>query len=125
MDDLRAGLREDLPTGNPPLAARPGDVAYIIYTSGSTGRPKGVLLEHRGVVNFTDSTRDLFELTPADRVLGFASATFDVSVFETFSALLTGARLVRRHRRRTAARSTASRRSWSAGGSPSSTCRRP
>lgn len=89
VDDLRAGL----PEGNPPLAARPHDVAYIIYTSGSTGRPKGVLLEHRGVVNFTDSTRDLFGLTPADRVLGFASATFDVSVFETFSALLTGARL--------------------------------
>ncbi|GAB1823634.1 non-ribosomal peptide synthetase [Herbidospora sp. RD11066] len=89
MDDLRP----DLPTGNPPLAAEPGDVAYIIYTSGSTGRPKGVLLEHRGVVNFTDSCRELFELTPADRVLGFASATFDVSVFETFSALLTGATL--------------------------------
>ena len=50
-------------------------------------------VEHRGVVNFIDSTRDLFDLTPADRVLGFASVTFDVSVFETFSALLTGARL--------------------------------
>lgn len=81
------------PVENPPLAAQPGDVAYIIYTSGSTGRPKGVLLEHRGVVNFIDSTQDLFDLTKADRVLGFASATFDVSVFETFSALLTGARL--------------------------------
>ncbi|GIF96654.1 non-ribosomal peptide synthetase [Catellatospora citrea] len=78
---------------NPPLVAGPGDVAYVIYTSGSTGKPKGVLLEHRGVVAFTDNTRELFDLTPADRVLGFASATFDVSVFETFSALLTGARL--------------------------------
>lgn len=87
-DDLAA-----LPDGNPPLAAGPRDIAYVIYTSGSTGKPKGVLLEHRGVVNFTDSTRELFELTPADRVLGFASSTFDVSVFETFSALLTGARL--------------------------------
>ncbi|MFF8804025.1 non-ribosomal peptide synthetase [Streptomyces omiyaensis] len=92
LDEVRAELAE-LPGHNPPLAARPGDVAYVIYTSGSTGKPKGVLLEHRGVVNFIDSTRELFELTPADRVLGFASATFDVSVFETFSALLTGARL--------------------------------
>nr|WP_209310666.1 non-ribosomal peptide synthetase [Streptomyces spiramenti] len=82
-----------LPDDNPPLAAGPDDIAYVLYTSGSTGKPKGVLLEHRGVVNFIDSTRDLFELTPADRVLGFASSTFDVSVFETFSALLTGARL--------------------------------
>lgn len=82
-----------LPGQDAPLVAGPGDVAYVIYTSGSTGKPKGVLLEHRGVVNFIDSTRDLFDLTPADRVLGFASVTFDVSVFETFSALLTGARL--------------------------------
>ncbi|MFH9658841.1 amino acid adenylation domain-containing protein [Streptomyces sp. NPDC017248] len=92
LDEVRARL-ETMPAGDPPLAAGPGDVAYIIYTSGSTGRPKGVLLEHRGVVNFIDSTRELFGLTPADRVLGFASITFDVSVFETFSALLTGARL--------------------------------
>ncbi|SCG69330.1 non-ribosomal peptide synthetase [Micromonospora halophytica] len=92
LDDVRGELAA-LPEGNPPLAAQPGDVAYVIYTSGSTGKPKGVLLEHRGVVNFTDSTRDLFDLTSADRVLGFASVTFDVSVFEIFSALLTGARL--------------------------------
>ncbi|MER7515579.1 amino acid adenylation domain-containing protein [Streptomyces sp. NPDC126499] len=92
LDDVRTELAA-LPDGDPPLAAAPGDVAYVIYTSGSTGRPKGVLLEHRGVVNFIDSTRELFELTPADRVLGFASTTFDVSVFEIFSALLTGARL--------------------------------
>ncbi|GAA3398647.1 amino acid adenylation domain-containing protein [Streptomyces roseoviridis] len=92
LDEVRTELAA-LPDGDPPLAAGPGDVAYVIYTSGSTGRPKGVLLEHRGVVNFVDSTRELFELTPADRVLGFASMTFDVSVFETFSALLTGARL--------------------------------
>ncbi|MDQ3821662.1 MAG: amino acid adenylation domain-containing protein [Actinomycetota bacterium] len=92
LEDVRAELAA-MSDRNPPLGAKPGDVAYVIYTSGSTGRPKGVLLEHRGVVNFVDSTRDLFDLTPADRVLGFASITFDVSVFETFSALLTGARL--------------------------------
>jgi amino acid adenylation domain-containing protein len=92
LDDVRAELAA-MPDHNPPLAAEPCDVAYVIYTSGSTGKPKGVLLEHRGVVNFIDSTRELFDLTTADRVLGFASVTFDVSVFETFSALLTGARL--------------------------------
>ncbi|MCB5168198.1 amino acid adenylation domain-containing protein [Streptomyces bambusae] len=92
LDEVRDELA-GLPCDNPPLAAGPDDIAYVIYTSGSTGKPKGVLLEHRGVVNFIDSARELFELTPADRVLGFASSTFDVSVFETFSALLTGARL--------------------------------
>lgn len=76
-----------------PLAAKPGDLAYVLYTSGSTGKPKGVLIEHRNVVRFIGSVQRLFELTPADRVLGFAAMTFDVSVFEMFAALLTGARL--------------------------------
>ncbi|MGC5033782.1 non-ribosomal peptide synthetase [Micromonospora sp. DT229] len=87
----------DLLAGHPPTApapaADPSDLAYVLYTSGSTGTPKGVLIEHRSVVNFIGSAQRLFELTPADRVLGYASYTFDVSVFEMFAALLTGARL--------------------------------
>ncbi|BCJ50681.1 hypothetical protein Asp14428_21560 [Actinoplanes sp. NBRC 14428] len=74
-------------------SAAPGDLAYAIFTSGSTGSPKGVLIEHRAAVNFIGAMQELFALTAEDRVLGFASATFDVSVFEIFSALLTGARL--------------------------------
>ncbi|MEU9884946.1 amino acid adenylation domain-containing protein [Sphaerisporangium sp. NPDC051011] len=81
------------PDTDPQPTAGPDDVAYIIYTSGSTGQPKGVLIEQRSVVNFIDTVQELFELTPDDRVLGFASLNFDVSVFEIFSALLTGARL--------------------------------
>ena len=78
----------------PPLpSAAPADLAYAIFTSGSTGTPKGVLVEHRALVNFVGAMQELFELTERDRVLGFAAATFDVSVFEIFSALLTGARL--------------------------------
>ncbi|WP_052391108.1 non-ribosomal peptide synthetase [Streptomyces sp. NRRL B-24484] len=73
--------------------AGPDDTAYVIYTSGTTGTPKGVPITHRSAVAFADSVRRLFELTADDRVLGFASAAFDVSVFETFAALLTGARL--------------------------------
>src|SRR5690606_33483716 len=76
-----------------PLAARPDNLAYVLYTSGSTGKPTGVLIEHRNVVKFIYSVQRLFDLTPEDRVLGFAAITFDVSVFEMFAALLTGARL--------------------------------
>ena len=76
-----------------PPRAEPEDIAYVIYTSGTTGRPKGVLIEHAAVVNFISTMQELFSLTPADRVLGYASMNFDVSVFEIFSALLTGARL--------------------------------
>ncbi|WP_460655439.1 non-ribosomal peptide synthetase [Kribbella endophytica] len=71
-----------------------GDLAYVMYTSGSTGTPKGVRIGHRAVIHFVAAVSDLFALTPADRVLGYAAPTFDVSVFETFAALLNGARLV-------------------------------
>ncbi|GII62136.1 hypothetical protein Skr01_22210 [Sphaerisporangium krabiense] len=92
LDEIGEALGS-APEDDPQLTAGPDDVAYIIYTSGSTGRPKGVLIEQRSVVNFVDTVQELFELTPEDRVLGFASLNFDVSVFELFAALLTGARL--------------------------------
>ncbi|CCH32938.1 non-ribosomal peptide synthetase [Actinosynnema sp. NPDC047251] len=93
LDRLDAELAAQ-PTTPPARAGAPGDLAYALYTSGSTGTPKGVLIEHRAVVNFIRSAQELFDLTAADRVLGYASYTFDVSVFELFAALLTGARLV-------------------------------
>jgi amino acid adenylation domain-containing protein len=90
LDDLRDELASQ-PAANPSPASGPDDISYVIYTSGTTGQPKGVLTTHRSLVNFTDSIRDLFEVTPRDRILGFASATFDVSLFEIFSALFNGA----------------------------------
>ncbi|HXM59098.1 MAG TPA: amino acid adenylation domain-containing protein, partial [Candidatus Dormibacteraeota bacterium] len=77
----------------PPRATGPFDLAYVLHTSGSTGRPKGVQIEHGAVVNHVDSVAELFGLGPGDRMLQFATLTFDVSVFEVFGALLTGARL--------------------------------
>ncbi|WP_307794069.1 non-ribosomal peptide synthetase/MFS transporter [Actinacidiphila bryophytorum] len=75
-------------------AAGPGDPAYVIYTSGSTGRPKGVVNGHRGVVNRLHWMQRRFRLTAADTVLQKTPAGFDVSVWEFFWPLLTGARLV-------------------------------
>jgi len=71
----------------------PGDLAYVMYTSGTTGQPKGVAVEHHSVIGFVAAMTELFHLTPADRILGYASPTFDVFVGEVFMALLTGARL--------------------------------
>jgi len=83
------------PEKDPPLP-RPsgGDLAAILYTSGSTGEPKGVLLEHRGIVNTALALVERFGITPRDRILQFASISFDVSISEVFSALLGGATLV-------------------------------
>ncbi len=78
------------------LDVAPDALAYVIYTSGSTGTPKGVLIEHRAVCGQLDAIADLWDLTERDRVLQFAPLTFDVSVEEIFSALLSGAALVLR-----------------------------
>lgn len=70
------------------------DAAYVIYTSGSTGRPKGVINEHAGVVNRLLWGREYCQLTAADAVLQKTTFSFDVSVWELFGALISGARVV-------------------------------
>ena len=72
------------------LAVDQADVAYVIYTSGSTGRPKGVVVEHRQVSNFATGMAQLGLVGSTDRVLQFASLSFDVSVLDMFGCLLAG-----------------------------------
>ncbi|MET9552040.1 amino acid adenylation domain-containing protein [Streptomyces sp. NPDC006645] len=72
------------------------DPAYVIFTSGSTGRPKGVLVGRRQLRDFTAAFADRFSFAPGDRILQFASLSFDTSVEEVFCPLLRGATLVLR-----------------------------
>jgi amino acid adenylation domain-containing protein/thioester reductase-like protein len=72
----------------------PEHLAYIIYTSGSTGRPKGVMNTHRGICNRLLWMQQQYHLGPDDTVLQKTPYSFDVSVWEFFWPLLTGARLV-------------------------------
>ena len=70
------------------------DLAYVIYTSGSTGQPKGVEIEHRQAARLFEAMRGEMQLSSDDVWALFHSASFDVSVWETWSALTSGARLV-------------------------------
>ncbi|HEY9671674.1 MAG TPA: amino acid adenylation domain-containing protein [Waterburya sp.] len=78
---------------NPTSSVTPNNLAYVIYTSGSTGKPKGVLLEHRGLCNLCQAQIQTFNLQPSDRILQFASLSFDASIFEIVMALGNGATL--------------------------------
>ncbi|MGW4531412.1 non-ribosomal peptide synthase/polyketide synthase [Nocardia sp. NPDC004340] len=72
----------------------PADPAYVIFTSGSTGKPKGVALPHAAVAHQLDWMQSEYELTESDAVLWMTSAAFDLSIWELWWALRTGARLV-------------------------------
>ena len=80
--------------GNPASGVGPDNLAYVLYTSGSTGKPKGAMNSHRAILNRLRWGQETFRLTPADRVLQKTPASFDVSVWEFFWPLVTGACLV-------------------------------
>ncbi|MEA5504348.1 amino acid adenylation domain-containing protein [Halotia wernerae UHCC 0503] len=92
--------------------ATPENLAYVIYTSGSTGKPKGVMIQHQSLVNFietaiveygfterespTDTLNAKRSLRVRERVLQFASISFDAAVEEIYSCLISGGTLVLR-----------------------------
>jgi len=81
------------PEGAPASGVTPAHAAYVIHTSGSTGQPKGVLLTHQGLANLVHWQRRAYALAPGERVLQFASLSFDLAVEEIFSTLVAGSTL--------------------------------
>ncbi|MBK5438559.1 amino acid adenylation domain-containing protein [Pseudomonas sp. TH32] len=93
--DLGRNTWQHQPASNPQVPGLTAQhQAYVIYTSGSTGQPKGVINEHAGVVNRLLWMQDAYGLTARDAVLQKTPFSFDVSVWEFFWPLFTGARLV-------------------------------
>ncbi|MEV0299380.1 amino acid adenylation domain-containing protein, partial [Nocardia sp. NPDC050710] len=76
------------------VALRAAHTAYVIFTSGSTGRPKGVAVAHGAIVNQLLWKTAEFGLGTDDAVLLKTAATFDLSVWEFWSAAVCGGRLV-------------------------------
>jgi amino acid adenylation domain-containing protein len=71
----------------------PDDIACLFYTSGSTGRPKGVMLSHRNIGEYARWAVDYIGISEQDRLLGTAPFHFDMSLFDIYSSLITGASL--------------------------------
>lgn len=69
-------------------------IAYVLFTSGSSGRPKPVAVPHRALDAVVPALVELFEITPDDRVLQFASLSWDTSFEEILPALACGASVV-------------------------------
>ncbi|MEA5525869.1 non-ribosomal peptide synthetase [Nodularia spumigena] len=78
-------------TNNPSSQSTPDNLAYVIYTSGSTGQPKGVMIEHRAIVNLSLVWAQTFQVKNHSRLLQFGSFSFDLSIGEIATSLITGA----------------------------------
>ncbi|HEX8183843.1 MAG TPA: amino acid adenylation domain-containing protein, partial [Blastocatellia bacterium] len=79
---------------NPASGATADNLAYVIYTSGSTGQPKGVQVTHGSVAHLIEATRPLFHFSSDDVWTVFHSYAFDFSVWEIWSPLVHGGKLV-------------------------------
>jgi amino acid adenylation domain-containing protein len=84
-------LQPNLSCINPPADCNPESLAAILYTSGSTGTPKGVALSHRAMLNFARWASLTFSIGNEDRIANLAPFHFDLSVFDLFSSLASGA----------------------------------
>jgi amino acid adenylation domain-containing protein/non-ribosomal peptide synthase protein (TIGR01720 family) len=82
---------DDAPVEN---GADADNLAYMIYTSGSTGNPKGVMIPQRGICNRLLWMKEKIPLGAEHSVLQKTPFSFDISVWEFFWTLMSGARLV-------------------------------
>ena len=93
---LDAEAHQDSPARVAVPTAPATSVACCLYTSGSTGRPKGVLLEHGALVAHCDAIQTVYQYTPNDRVLLFASLNYVAALEQLLAPLLVGAAVVLR-----------------------------
>jgi amino acid adenylation domain-containing protein len=83
----------DFDDGPLPTTTGPEDPAHILFTSGSTGAPKGVVITHAMVGAFLDWALPYFGHRPGDRISGHPPLHFDLSTFDIYGTLSSGAEL--------------------------------
>ncbi len=80
-------------TGPIASANRPDDLAHLMFSAGSTGVPKGVMITHESVARFVLWAKKYFGITNADRIANHSPLRYDVSTFDIFGTLWSGAEL--------------------------------
>lgn len=69
-------------------------LAYTIYTSGTTGAPKGVKIKHSNIINTLLWRKRFYNFDATFSVIQIPSFSFDSSVEDIFTPLISGAKLV-------------------------------
>lgn len=86
--DLSAIIHSD--TGSDTNLSTPSGLAYIIFTSGSTGEPKAAMVEHIGMLNHIYAKINSLGLDQSAVIAQNAPQSFDISIWQMFTALLSG-----------------------------------
>ncbi|MDR3024226.1 amino acid adenylation domain-containing protein [Chryseobacterium sp.] len=82
-----------LSSADPEIEIYKNNLAYTIYTSGSTGKPKGVMVSHQAIQHLVTWHNHHFHVDHSSKLTLVAGLAFDISVWETWSALTSGATL--------------------------------
>ena len=78
---------------NPESAVTPRNLVYVIFTSGSTGAPKGVAVEHRALLNYLHSVRDIIALPDDATYATVSTIAADLGNTVIFTSLCGGGSL--------------------------------
>jgi amino acid adenylation domain-containing protein/thioester reductase-like protein len=82
---------ENFSSQQPDIEIHHNALAYTIYTSGSTGKPKGVMITHQAIQHLVTWHNHYFHVDHTSRLTIVAGLAFDISVWETWSGLASGA----------------------------------
>lgn len=70
-----------------------GQCSHVLFTSGSTGKPKPVPIMESSILHLSFETK-ITPLSNEDRVTEFNNPGFDLSLFEIWTTLLSGAAII-------------------------------
>lgn len=85
---------EEKNSSNPNVVIQHNQLAYILFSSGSTGHPKGIKIAHRGLSFPAHAVCKKFDIKPDDRIGWHSALTFDASLLDIMTPLVSGATLV-------------------------------